>query len=101
MTELILPFQWQREPAAEALIEELVEACKASNPSIAAFEKQLIEETSTTLLDWVDHVSVQATSELKQKLERAGFRIVGAMSHYCIYQQPGAKLPPLLVYDQD
>lgn len=93
-------FQWQREPKAEALIEELVEFCKRSNPSITAFEQQLIAQTSTTLLDWVDHVSVQATPGLKDKLEQAGFVITAAKSSYCVYQHLGAKLPSIVVHDQ-
>lgn len=95
-----VPFQWQREPAAETLIEELIAACIASNPTIAAFEQQLMAETSTTLLDWVDHLSVQSTPQLLHQLHRAGFCIVGAKAKYCVYQQPGAKLPPILVHDQ-
>lgn len=96
----MVQWQWQRQPGAETLIEELVELCKASNPYIAAFEQQLIEQTSTTLLDWIDHVSVQATPQLQQKLERAGFCIIEARSNYCVYQQLGAKLPVILVHDQ-
>lgn len=94
-------FQWQCEPAAEELLYELIEKYKTLNPSLKEFEQQLIERTSTTLLDWIDHVSVQATQELQDKLQRAGFVIVGAKSQYCIYQQLGASLPPIVVYDQD
>lgn len=100
MTQQVADFQWQREPEAENLIEELIEACRVTNPVVANFEKRLIEETSTTLLDWVDHLSVQESQEITQKLTRAGFTLTSASDEYCVYQQLSAKLPAIVVHDK-
>ncbi len=67
-------FQWQCQPKAEALLIQIVEKSCNANPLIAALSQELLIKTSTRLFDWVDHVVVGYSSNLK-RIRRIGIHL--------------------------
>lgn len=92
-------FQWKCHPAAEQfLVEGLAVACRA-NRAIEELQTSLERETSTRLLDWVDHLIMGRSVAVEQKLQAAGFVIDQTAVPYRVYTHPGAKLPAVLVHE--
>ncbi len=93
-------FQWACQPRAEQLIAKTVIQCLSKNAFLRDFEKRLYEETSTRLMDWVDHIEVGYSDQLAEELEACGFISEVATPLYRVFQHPAAKLPLVVVKDQ-
>ncbi len=65
-------YQWQPQPVAAAMVNELVEWFCAQSPSIERLRNRMLDETGTRLGDWVDHI-VLPTDEREETLLAAGF----------------------------
>ena len=65
-------YQWQPQPIAAAMVNELVEMFCAQSVSIGRLRDRLLRETGTRLADWVDHI-VLPNSEREETLLAAGF----------------------------
>lgn len=92
-------FQWKCHPAAEGLLMDGLEHACQSHPAIHELRNTLHRETSTRLLDWLDHLVVGRSPEMEQRLHDAGFVIDQAAVSYRVYTHPGAKLPAVVVHD--
>lgn len=92
-------FKWERQPKAEQLLLELLEGFTRRNGAIGKLAKELMEQTSTRLFDWVDHLAVIGEKGLEKQLEELGFVSVETSSSYRTFHHPGAQLPRLKVYD--
>jgi hypothetical protein len=68
------PFDWQRHPEAEALIDRMVAAALAGNAFAAALAGRMETESSTRFADWVDHLLVHDRAGLVAGLEAVGYR---------------------------
>lgn len=68
-------WNWQPQPAAWALLNELVGVFLSRNPFAARLAERMKRETGTRFVDWVDHlVAPEATlGGLSAKLASAGF----------------------------
>ncbi len=93
-------FQWSCQPKAEQFIAKTVAMCTAKNKFLMDFEKRLYNETSTRLIDWVDHIEVGYSAELAKELEECGFISEIATPLYRVFIHPGAQLPLVVVKDQ-
>ena len=82
--------QWTPQPAAAAVIADLVARAVAGNAWLAGFAARLGSETGTRLGDWVDHLVVLREPAMETRLRGAGFRDdpVGL-------RHPGGLFPPL------
>lgn len=93
-------FQWKCHPAAEQLlVDGLAEVCRL-NRAIDELQTELHRETSTRLLDWVDHLIMGRSAEIEKKLHDAGFVSDQTAVPYRVYTHPGAKLPCVLVHEE-
>lgn len=83
-------FQWKCEPEAEAVALHWLQVFVQKNPALQELDQELQEQTSTRLLDWVDHFVVPA--KVRAELEKAGYvEQEGAFYH------PGAQLPRFIL----
>lgn len=94
-------FKWECQPKAEQIILSALDVCCRKNAFIQKFSEALFAETSTRLLDWVDHIVLGHSDELENELESAGFISTVATQHYRIFHHPGAQLPRVVVKDHD
>lgn len=95
-----MQFDWKCQPAAEALVEEILQRCITANSFIDHLQKQLHKQTSTRLFDWLDHVVVSYSDEIEQKLTDSGFVVDHAAHFYRVFHHPGAQLPLIVLRDQ-
>lgn len=92
-------FQWKCQPKAEQVLLSILEECCNANPFINSLKKELLQQTSTRLFDWIDHVAAGYTRQLEQDLEEAGFMSDLATSSYRSFHHPGAQLPRIVLKD--
>jgi hypothetical protein len=71
--QTIEAFQWQPQPEAAALVDDLLAAFVNGCSHVARFADRLSVETGTRLIDWVDHFALPADGRLQARLEQAGF----------------------------
>lgn len=100
MTTKLAPFQWQCQPQAENYIVDFVNMCVKENPFIAELENSLFKNTSTRLLDWLDHIVMNGDPIAEQALDDAGFVAESAAQTYRVFSHPGAQLPRVVLNDQ-
>lgn len=93
-------FQWQRHPEAEQLLMSLVDQAAKQLPAIRILEQQLLEQTSTRLFDWLDHVVVPDKPELQQQLQKLGFVEQAGNDFKKSYHHPGAQFPRVILNRQ-
>jgi hypothetical protein len=65
-------FEWECQPAAAALVHELVDDFCESSPAVLKLRERLLRETGTRLFDWVDHISLGEDAE-RSAIAAAGF----------------------------
>jgi hypothetical protein len=70
-TDPLAAFQWTPQPAAEALVREIVADFLAANTFAAELARRMRDETGTRFIDWLDHLSVPAAHAAR--LQEAGF----------------------------
>ncbi len=85
-------FYWQRHAEAEKACLDFLDDCRRKSMTLARFEQRLIRETSSRLLDWVDHFYIAKSQQVREKLVSLGF-IRKAGGRHEAYFHPGAVLP--------
>ncbi|WP_284452656.1 hypothetical protein [Parachlamydia acanthamoebae] len=95
------PFHWQCHPKAEAFVLEIVEHATHLNPFIEQLNLHLLQQTSTRLFDWVDHVVSGYSPLIENQLNEAGFTAEFAAPTYRVFSHPGAQLPRVILKDQE
>lgn len=88
-------FQWKCQPEAERLIVNAVEENIQSNPDIHQLSDDLYVKTSTRLFDWLDHIVLDDSNELRKELELSGF--IHDREEGQIFHHPGAQLPKIVL----
>lgn len=92
-------FAWQRHPEAEKIVERILKEYVEKNEFIAQLQKDLLDQTSTRLQDWVDHLVISYSNEIEQELEQSGYVSEKATSRYRVFHHPGAQLPRIIMSD--
>ncbi len=82
---------WQRYPDAADWIDARLEAFCREQPVLLQWRERLGQMTGTRLLDWVDHISVDADNETRSQLEAVGYRPDGEWPS--LYRLSGSTLP--------
>src|SRR5262245_14577648 len=65
-------FEWECQPAAAALVHELVDDFCDRSPAALKLQERLLRETGTRLFDWVDHISLGSDFD-RAAIADAGF----------------------------
>lgn len=68
-----LAVQWECQPKPWAFICRQVEQFATANSTIAAWRVRLLKETGTRLVDWIDHLSLNARQASDDELDQLGF----------------------------
>jgi hypothetical protein len=92
-------FHWKCEPEAEALIKDHLKRACQGNRSLADLAGRLIKETSSSLFDWLDHISLKHSKEIENQLVKTGFTpLAEHSSKYTTYEHQRAQLPRVVLY---
>ncbi len=87
---------WERHAAAERVCLDLLADCQRKNSLLARFEQKLLRQTSTRMLDWVDHFHLRASKEIRGKITALGF-VRQPESKQEAFLHPGALLPGVVL----
>lgn len=71
--EALKQFNWEPQPAAWKLVNELVNDFLARCPGAANVASRMKHETATRFVDWVDHLIVPRSDALKARLKEVGY----------------------------
>ncbi|MFN0011320.1 MAG: hypothetical protein ACKVS8_06715 [Phycisphaerales bacterium] len=66
-------WDWQPQPKAWKLVNELVDTFLKNNAPAAALAARMKNETGTRFVDWIDHIAVADEAALRPRLLDAGF----------------------------
>jgi hypothetical protein len=66
-------FHWECQPAAAAIVQQLVDDFCERSPAALRLKEKLLRETGTRLVDWVDHVALCRDEIDRAALADAGF----------------------------
>lgn len=89
-------YYWERHPAAEQFVLELLAVCRRQSITLARFEERLIRQASGRLLDWVDHLRLRDSRQLNDKLTELGF-VVQPSDRQNVWQHLGTQLPRVVL----
>lgn len=91
--------EWRRYPEAAAYIVQLLESFTAAVAPAAALEQDLMQFTSSHLLDWLDHLVLVDGEDVRRQLADLGFAAteVAAPDRERVVQCRGAIFPSLLL----
>jgi hypothetical protein len=94
-TREMLEYQWSTQPGAAALVREIYDEVLTRSPRTKKFETQLLTETGTRLLDWVDHFTIPQTASQADRLHDVGFQFSGENDHRA-WRHPGGLFPAVV-----
>ena len=66
-------FHWEPQPAAQALVKELLADFLSRVPQAAELSERMLHETGTRFIDWVDYIEAPRTAQLRGQLLDVGF----------------------------
>ncbi len=93
-------FDWERYPEAEAFLLEVVNTFLGAHQVAARLEQKIREQTSTKLLDWIDHIVLPDSTDARARLSRMGFTLdlLGETpSGRTAFWHPGAIFPSVVL----
>jgi hypothetical protein len=89
-------FYWERQAEAEKVCLDILDDCKRKNTALARFNDKLIQQTSSRMLDWVDHLFLRDSKQTREKLDALGFVKQPDIKHDAFFH-PGALLPRIVL----
>jgi len=87
---------WQSEKKAEKIVLDLLKEQTRQNSTLRSFCGKLEGQTSTCLIDWLDHIIVAKSDTVKEQLSAAGFAKEENGST-AVFRHPGARLPRIVL----
>jgi hypothetical protein len=66
-------FVWEPQPAAWSLLLELTDNACQMNPQLALLRQQMLDQTGTRLVDWIDHIGASSSQVSDARLRDVGF----------------------------
>jgi hypothetical protein len=93
-------FDWKRYPEAEALVDRLLRNFLEQHAFAASLARRMMTETSTRLVDWVDHLVLSGRDLLVESLETVGYRRDILTTHGVnglVFEHDGGLFPRLVV----
>jgi hypothetical protein len=90
-------FRWMPQPAAEALVREIVDLFLAHCLSAARLRDRMRDDTGTRFSDWIDSIHLPDRPEWRERLTRAGF--VSEGEHSRAFAQPAGIFPRLVLHE--
>lgn len=90
-------FHWEPQPAAQKLVDDLLQGFLALCPEAQTLARRMSLETATRLKDWIDHIHLGDSPEMRQRLSSVGYvstPVPGAPGNFT---HPGAILPAIVL----
>ena len=89
-------FHWEVQPAAGALVQDLLAQICARSSTAQRLSERLLQETGTRLIDWIDHLEIPDLPGLAERLHSAGFA-AAASDGVVVLRHPGGLFPPVIL----
>jgi hypothetical protein len=91
-------FTWEVQPAAARWVAKTVASLAGRNPIISRLERVLRERTGTRLVDWIDHLALDASNvaEIEAGLAEVGY-FRESNGDECMWRHPLGMFPPVVV----
>jgi hypothetical protein len=86
-------FQWQPQPAAAALVNRLLSEYVAQHARLSKFANELLLQTGTRLVDWVDHLVVPEGDPVLREAAGVGYELHRVTTSW---RHPVGMFPPLV-----
>jgi hypothetical protein len=93
MTDTLNDLQWTRQPEAESLLRTWVDAFLAQSPTAALLAHRMKAETGTRFFDWIDTLTLPASSNAEPHLLQAGFALLRTEDTLQLYTHPNGMFP--------
>ena len=90
-------FQWQPQPQAQALVNELLSDFLARCPGGATVAKKMEHDTGTRFRDWVDFIQAPRNPDLRARLLDVGFDRRPTPGAPDCFIHPGAMFPTIVL----
>jgi hypothetical protein len=68
-------FKWERQPEAEKLVRELVDAFLPKNSFARELSRRMKEDAGTRFYDWVDTIVIATSPALVQRMRSVGYEL--------------------------
>jgi hypothetical protein len=88
-------FHWEVQPAAGALVQDLLGQICARSLTAQRLAERLLQETGTRLIDWIDHLEVPDLPGLDSRLIHAGFH--PAAEGVVVFRHEGGLFPSVVL----
>jgi hypothetical protein len=100
LDDTLTQYHWTPQPAAAALVRELVEQFCERNTFAAQLTADMRDKTGTRFIDWVDHIAVPRAVANRERWVEVGFEVTTIDGDEC-YVHRGGIFPTLLVSDDN
>jgi hypothetical protein len=90
-------FHWEPQPAAQAIVNELIGAFLRALPAGHTLAERMKTETGTRFLDWLDHLAAPADAGLEARMKAAGFVADPTLGVADAFVHPGAIFPTIIL----
>src|SRR5262245_57489390 len=93
------PFQWHPQPAAAAVVQQLVTDYLNRQPRLRELSEQMQSQTGTRLTDWLDHLVVPSDENLAVEALHVGYELAGDLES-TVFRHAQGMFAPLVVSDR-
>src|SRR5436190_1562903 len=97
MSSVFDQFQWRPQPAAQALINELLAGFLVACPGAQTLARRMEHETATRFPDWIDSIQSPRTPALRARLLETGFERRATPGATDCFIHPGAMFPAVIL----
>lgn len=97
--DALAAFVWEPQPAAAQLVQRLVEEGVARNPTLAKLARDLLQETGTRLVDWIDTIYLTGTDPFDEQLQKVGYVADARDADFTYWRQPLGIFPLIATTD--
>ena len=97
--ELLAKFNWQPQPAAQRVLDHIINDFLAACPQAATLAARMKAETGTRFKDWVDFIELKRTPALEAQLREVGFTRHPQPGAPECYVHEGAMFPSVVLSD--
>jgi hypothetical protein len=93
-------FYWERHAAAEQFMLDLLGDFRRQSATLARFEERLVRQASGRLLDWIDHLLLRDSRQLRDRLAGLGFA-ARPDEGQTVWSHAGTQLPRIALTGQE
>lgn len=92
-------FFWERHPKVEFFFLHYLDEYSMKNSLLAELARKLLQQTSSGILDWVDHLLLRDSKEVRRQLDDLGFKRKPDSESHAFFH-PGVSLPAVVLIER-